>query len=647
MLLSAGLSADALELADEALRRLGAEGDRATTAEAWLLRAQAARLEGDPTAASEAAEQARAAFAEMGSVGRQRAAELELMQARRAIDPRQLGMSELLRLEALASELAAVGNASGEVAALSLATAVATDLHQNDVARRCAAAAAARAEQVGMLETRLHARYASAMAAWAVGDDAAARRHLVAAFEALERDRVTLGASDARAAIEVHARDVVDLAMRVALDDPRPWNLLTWMERARAGTALPRPAVSSVPSAVADELAELRSVAVELTRAELDGSPSEELRSRQAGLERSLHDRWMRESPQTADAPATRLRLGDLREALGGRELVSVAGAGGELVAVVITRSSFGGRRVGADRRDAQGRRAGDRRLPRPRHDAHEGRRHSRRSRPPPRRPRRRRRARATPCRAARVDRPRHRHGRSRRAPRRAVAGVAIASGPGGHARTVGPVVVRHQSVTARSSAIRTARNGGPTADVLVAAGPRLEVADAEAVAVAACHREARVLTGASATTRAVTEGLVGASLAHIVAHGRFRHDNPLWSTIELADGPLSVYELELIDHTPPVMVLASCDSGVGGPRGGDQLLGLSQTLLRMGTRSIVASVNLVPDDPTTTTALVALHEDLARGVEALRVAGDPCVRRPARRPGSRLFRHAGPGLTG
>ena len=47
VMLSAGLSADALELADEALRRLGAEGDRATAAEAWLLRAQAARLDGD------------------------------------------------------------------------------------------------------------------------------------------------------------------------------------------------------------------------------------------------------------------------------------------------------------------------------------------------------------------------------------------------------------------------------------------------------------------------------------------------------------------------------------------------------------------------------------------------------------------------
>ena len=85
---------------------------------------------------------------------------------------------------------------------------------------------------------------------------------------------------------------------------------------------------------------------------------------------------------------------------------------------------------------------------------------------------------------------------------------------------------------------------------------------------MAACHTGARVLAGESATTQAVTDGLVGAPLVHIVAHGRFRHDNPLWSTIELADGPLSVYELELLEHTPPMMVLASCDSGVGGPLG-------------------------------------------------------------------------------
>ena len=216
------------------------------------------------------------------------------------------------------------------------------------------------------------------------------------------------------------------------------------------------------------------------------------------------------------------------------------------------------------------------------------------------------------------------------------MAGAAVASGPGGHARAVGAVVARHEPTLSGRRRQRT------TGQILVAAGPRLEVAETEAAAVAACHSGARVLAGESATTRAVTDGLVGAPLAHIVAHGRFRHDNPLWSTIELADGPLSVYELELLDHTPPVMVLASCDSGVGGPRGGDQLLGLSQTLLRMGTRSIVASVNLVPDDPTTTAALVALHEDLARGVEPSASLADTRVRRSAGRPGSGLLRDAG-----
>ena len=618
VLLSAGLTADALDLADEALRRLGAEGDRATAAEAWLLRAQAARLDGDATGAAEAAEQARTAFAEMGSGGRQRAAELELMQARRAIDARQLGMSELLRLETLAGELAAVGNASGEVAALSLATAVAADLRQIDVAKRCAAAAAARAEQAGMLETRLHARYASATAAWAIGDAAAARGYLVAAFGELERDRVTLGASDARAAIEVHARDIVDLAMRVAHADPRPWNLLTWMERARAGTALPRPAVPSVPSAVVDELAELRANAVELTRAELDGSPSEELRSRQAKLERSLHDRWMRESPPTEEARAARMRLGDLRESLGGRALVSIARAGGDLVAVVITDRRSAVVELGSvveTRRAAERATAAFRGLVATRTKGA-----------------------GTTVEAAR-----------RRAAREAVdeletslvEPLALAAHDivlvlpadlhavpwralpslRGRAITLAPSV-RWWLDTSRLSSARTGH-------VLVAAGPRLEVGETEAAAVAACHPAARALTGEAATTQAVTDGLVGASLAHIVAHGRFRHDNPLWSTIELADGPLSVYELELLEHTPPVMVLASCDSGVGGPRGGDQLLGLSQTLLRMGTRSIVASVNLVPDDPTTTAALVALHEDLARGIEpsaslARRVYDDP-----------------------
>jgi hypothetical protein len=515
-------------------------------------------------------------------------------------------MSDLLRLEALAGELAAAGNAAGEVAALSLATAVAADLQQLGVARRCAAAAAARAARSGLLATRLHAQYAAAVAAWGAGDRAAAQRHLLAAFDQFARDRPVLGASDARAAVEVHARDVVDLAMRVALDDPRPWNLLMWMERARAGSTVPRGAAPVVDETVADQLAELRSVAAQLTRAEVDGTSAGDLRARQAALERALRDRWLREAGD-GDAPAiARLRLGEVREALAGRQLVSVAAAGGELVAVVLDGRRSSVVRLGpaaAVRRAAESAAAAFRGLTVTR---------SRGGGTALEAARRRLAEDAVAELDARVVAPLELRDR----PLVMVVPAMLHSIPWaglpslrGHPLTLAPSV--HWWVDAARRPLANHRG-----HVLVAAGPRLQTAEAEAAAVAACHPRTHVLSGEAATVHAVVEGMADAELTHVVAHGHFRHDNPLWSTIELADGPLPVYELELIDHTPPLMVLASCDSGVGGPRGGDQLLGLSQTLLRMGTRSIVASVNLVPDVPATTAALVALHVDLARGIE-------------------------------
>ena len=325
------------------------------------------------------------------------------------------------------------------------------------------------------------------------------------------------------------------------------------------------------------------------------------------------------------------LRLGDLRESLGGRELVSIAGAGGDLVAVVVA-----GRRsavvelgpIVEMRRAAERATAAFRGLV----------------------------ATRTKGAGATVEAARRRAAREAvdELERRLVEPLALAAHDivlvlpadlhavpwralpslRGRAITLAPSV-RWWLDTSRLSDGR-ADGADPRRRRAAARGGRDRGGSGRRLPPGA-----RVLAGESATTRAVTDGLVGAPLAHIVAHGRFRHDNPLWSTIELADGPLSVYELELLEHTPPMMVLASCDSGVGGPRGGEQLLGLSQTLLRMGTRSIVASVNLVPDDPTTTAALVALHEDLA-GASNRPSRCETCVRRPSGRPGSGLLRDAG-----
>ena len=152
------------------------------------------------------------------------------------------------------------------------------------------------------------------------------------------------------------------------------------------------------------------------------------------------------------------------------------------------------------------------------------------------------------------------------------------------------------------------------TGHVTVAAGPRLPgaQAEAEAEAVAAIYRTT-ALVGAAATSAAVTAALDGAALVHLAAHGQVRVDNPLFSSLLLEDGPLTVYDLERLEQAPATVVLAACDSARSVIRAGDELLGLSVTFLSQGTRQLVGSVISVPDAETTP-LMVAFHRLLAAG---------------------------------
>ncbi|HEX5801004.1 MAG TPA: CHAT domain-containing protein, partial [Gaiellaceae bacterium] len=106
---------------------------------------------------------------------------------------------------------------------------------------------------------------------------------------------------------------------------------------------------------------------------------------------------------------------------------------------------------------------------------------------------------------------------------------------------------------------------------------------------------------------------LDGAGIAHLAAHGSFRADNPLFSSLELADGPLTVYDLESLAEAPSLCVLSACDSGLSEVRAGDELMGLTATLLALGSSTIVASVVAVPDEASTA-LMSAFHGRLATG---------------------------------
>ena len=98
-------------------------------------------------------------------------------------------------------------------------------------------------------------------------------------------------------------------------------------------------------------------------------------------------------------------------------------------------------------------------------------------------------------------------------------------------------------------------------------------------------------------------------------------------------DGPLTVHDLEGLRRAPYRLVLSSCDSGVLAPAGANELLGLTSSLVPLGTAGIVASVVPV-NDQATVGLMIELHRQLRGGAtlgQALRDAragaGDDPVR--------------------
>jgi hypothetical protein len=126
-------------------------------------------------------------------------------------------------------------------------------------------------------------------------------------------------------------------------------------------------------------------------------------------------------------------------------------------------------------------------------------------------------------------------------------------------------------------------------------AGPRLRHAAAEARSLHAAHG-GELLVGRQAKVAAVLAAMDGAELVHIAAHGRFRADQPLFSAVDLADGPLFGYDVQRLRRPPRLVVLSACDAGRAVVNPGGEMMGLATALLRAGTSTVVASVLPVPD---------------------------------------------------
>jgi tetratricopeptide (TPR) repeat protein len=616
-LIAAGLATDALQEADAAISQLDRIHGRPTKrAELLLTAATCALAAGQPGTALDRATEARQLFDRQGR--RWWRAHAHLAQVSAGVETGPVTAALLRNARRCAQALAGLSSPARPLADLAVGR-IALALGQTAVADQHLVAAAA-GRRHGLALSRAVAWRAEALRAEAAGD----RRRLMYAcrrgLDVIDEYRSMLGSSELRAQTTAHGAELASLGLRHALRLGRPALMLAWSERWRAVALAVPPVRGPADEQLQADLAAMRDVGSRLTLASSMGLRTAPLKSERQRLERAVRARALR-TQGTGRYGAAQTRGFDvpgLLDALGRDRLLELVDVDGELHVLVCG--------DGKVRRFA----VGQTELA------------------------------AREVRFARFVLRRLAYGRSGPAPAEVKARLMrlgetlerVLLGPAGGYAGDGQVIVvppgrlhsvpwgllpslRFRAVSVAPSAsswLRARRTVSADAldatanPVVLVRGPGLASEGAEVPQLAADYAtdgEPVVLGDGTATVARVLSAIDGARLVHIAAHGTFRADSPLFSSLRLDDGPLTVYDLERLRRGPRQLVLSSCDSGVIAPAGANELLGLASSLIPLGTAGIVASVVQV-NDAAVVPLMLALHRGVRRGAslaEALRDA--------------------------
>ncbi|MFW2332929.1 CHAT domain-containing protein, partial [Ilumatobacter sp.] len=148
---------------------------------------------------------------------------------------------------------------------------------------------------------------------------------------------------------------------------------------------------------------------------------------------------------------------------------------------------------------------------------------------------------------------------------------------------------------------------------VALVIGPGVDGAETERRGIEASHGSAAVAAGAGATTPTVRSMFFNSDVVHVAAHGSFRSDHPLLSTLRLHDGEASLVDVVPERVRSQLVVLSSCEGGAQGTTDGSEVLGLSAVLLARGAASVVAPLTVVRDLECAD-FVAEVHRELAAG---------------------------------
>ncbi len=587
---------EAADAARRAVAEFGAAGVPLMAAEAQLRVAQLALLAGDVREAVTASAAAAAAFRQQARAAwRARAV---LVAAEAALRSGSASQADLAAVARAARRLSTIGATSVAVQGFLVVGRLAAALgrRRQAIAALDRAGALARGEPVLV---RLRGRISAALSARLRHRDDEVLAHCRRGLADLARHRGGLPSVELRALASGHGAELGAIGMDVVLRDGSPTRVLNWMERSRAAALL---AVEPTEFAeIRADVEALRAVHAEVREtagAAAATTRAEHAATQQAVLEdRIRHATWRASAmPGTPLAPVT---VGALRERLTGQVLVAYGLRGDELVAVVIEPHRAAIAALGPLAPVKEQLRAflfALRRLAQPRKPAD--------------------------LVAARASADL----RIRRLTEQLLQPLGVAAdaelviipsrglqGVPWSALHRGPVCLAPSATFWAQSALRAQARPRHGHGVVLVAGPDLPGAVTEVESLAGIHTSATSITPPASTADTVAGALAGADLAHLACHGTLRADNPMFSSLLLSDGPLTVQEAYARGLAPHRLVLASCESGSQVGYAGDEVLGFVSALLARGTAGILASTAVVPD-VTAVDLMTAVHRRLAGG---------------------------------
>lgn len=616
-LLAAGLHADALRHSQEAVRILRAQGTSpAYLANALLRVADAALAAEEPDLARASAVEAARLFRRQGRDRGETLARIKVAQARYASGE----LSSRLLSDASAAAAAADAHRVPEaVEAHVLAADVA--LARGDPAAEAHLVRAARARSGRPTAGRVLGWYAAARRAQVTGRRRAVFDACEQGLRILDAYQLSLGAVEMRAAATAHGSALAAIASREALAAGDPRLLLRWTERWRATTFSLPPVRPPDDSALADVLATLRQQTRLISEATASGKPTGGLERERRRVEDEVRRHVLRTSGAATEAGVARgdVDVDEILAALGDTRLVEISRLDARLHVLVATADGarrYAGGTWEATLREAEFTRFALQRL------AY----HAQPGGPPDDSPGARPGAARDPARAIAASAAALEASAARfQQELFAAALTELGDGPlviappaALHAVPWGALPVLDDRLVSVVPSAQTwlrgrAADAPAGRQVAVVVGPGLEGAATEAAELAGRYPHAELLAAGAATAENVLACLEGRWLAHIAAHGSFRADNPLFSSLMLDDGPLTVHDLQRLERAPYRIVLSCCDGGVTGSAGADELLGLVAALGQLGTAGVIAPVVAV-NDAATVPVTLRLHERLAGG---------------------------------